>query len=443
MTATTVGTADAVEAVDAARRLLPALPPSAGSPATLAAHLALHPALTVPPGDDPVWGARIRRAVAESGLFGRGGAGFPTGAKWSPASTGRRRAMVVVNAMEGEPASAKDRVLLERAPHLVLDGAEVAAAVIGASDIVICVADRAHGPASSVERAIAERERAGTAGRRMSVQRPPGRYVTGEESALVGWLGNRRPLPVLRIDKSVPLEVARRPVLVHNAETLAQVALVARYGPQWFRRLGTLDAPGSTLVTVTGAVRTPAVLEVEYGTPIDDIVRRAGVTDELSAALIGGYGGAWLDGSDLSTAYAPGPMAAIGASCGVGIVVALPAGSCGIAETARVARYLAQESAGQCGPCVFGLAALADDLETLWAGSGDGGVVARIGGRAAQIEGRGACRHPDGAVRLVRSALTVFADDVRLHASGRPCRGHTAPSVLTFPEEYAPTGRAR
>jgi NADH:ubiquinone oxidoreductase subunit F (NADH-binding) len=93
------------------------------------------------------------------------------------------------------------------------------------------------------------------------------------------WLRNGRALPILRIDKSVPLEVARRPVLVHNAETLAQVALVARYGPEWFRRLGTLDAPGSTLVTVTGAVRTPGVLEVEYGTPVDDIVRRAGLDE--------------------------------------------------------------------------------------------------------------------------------------------------------------------
>jgi NADH:ubiquinone oxidoreductase subunit F (NADH-binding) len=428
--------------VDVTQRLLPVVPPVAGSPA-LAAHLAMHPALTVPSGDDPVWGDRIRQAVAESGLLGRGGAGFPTGAKWNSASTGRRRAMVVVNAMEGEPASAKDRVLMERSPHLVLDGAEVAAAVIGASDIVICLADGAHGPASSVTRAIAERERAGTVRRRMSVQRPPGRYVTGEESALVGWLRNGRALPILRIDKSVPLEVARRPVLVHNAETLAQVALVARYGPEWFRRLGTLDAPGSTLVTVTGAVRTPGVLEVEYGTPVDDIVRRAGVNDELSGALVGGYGGAWLDASDLSTAYAPGPMATMGASCGVGIVVALPATSCGIAETARVARYMAGQSAGQCGPCVFGLPALADDLEALWAGSGDGGVVARIEGRAAQIEGRGACRHPDGVVRLVRSALAVFADDVHQHASGRPCRGHAGGSVLTFPKEHAPTGRAR
>lgn len=431
-----------VMTVDVIQRLLPVVPPVTGSQA-LATHMATHPALTVPSGDDPVWGSRIRQAVADSGLLGRGGAGFPTGAKWNPASTSRRRAMVVVNAMEGEPASAKDRVLMERSPHLVLDGAEVAAAVIGASDVVICVADRADGPAASVTRAIAERERAGTARRRMSVQRPPGRYVTGEESALVGWLRNRHALPILRLDKSVPLEVARRPVLVHNAETLAQVALVARYGPEWFRRLGTPDAPGSTLVTVTGAVRTPGVLEVEYGTPVDEIVRRAGVTDELSGALIGGYGGAWLDASDLSTGYAPGPMAAIGASCGVGIVVALPATSCGIAETARVARYMALESAGQCGPCVFGLPALADDLEALWAGSVDGGVVARIEGRAAQIEGRGACRHPDGVVRLVRSALAVFADDVHQHASGRPCRGHAAGSVLTFPEEHVPTGRAR
>jgi NADH:ubiquinone oxidoreductase subunit F (NADH-binding) len=418
--------------LDPTRRLLTAAAVDGSAP-DLAAHHAAYGVLAPPRGDDPEWRARLWRAVTESGLAGRGGAGFPAGLKWDAVRDGRRRPTVVVNAMEGEPASAKDRVLLTRSPHLVLDGASVAAAVVGASEVVVCIPDDAPATARAVERAVAERERSGHGGVRTSVVRPPGRYVSGEESALASWMESGRALPVLRIDKSVPLSVGRRPVLVHNAETLSQVALIARYGPAWFRQVGTPEAPGTTLVTVTGAVGAPGVLEVELGTPVVDILGRAGLPGRLGGALLGGYGGSWLAPERLATPFAPGPLAEAGATLGVGIIVALPEDSCGIAETARVARYMAGQSAGQCGPCVFGLPALADDLERLAGGRSDPDLLARMGRRAGQIEGRGACRHPDGVVRLVRSALAVFADDVRSHAGGNPCPGHAAPTVMTLP----------
>jgi NADH:ubiquinone oxidoreductase subunit F (NADH-binding) len=343
--------------------------------------------------------------------------------------------------MEGEPASAKDRVLLGYTPHLVLDGADVAAAVIGASEIVVCVPDHNGPTAAAVQAAMAERSRTGGSRRRYSVERPPGRYVTGEESALVNWLDTRQPLPVLRIDKSVPLTLGRRPTLVHNAETLAQVALIVRHGPAWFQSAGTDGAPGTTLVTVTGAVRSPGVVEVELGTPIQDILERTGADRGLAGVLVGGYGGAWLGPAHLGTPYAPGPLRSAGATHGVGILVALPSSSCGLAETARVARYMAGESAGQCGPCVFGLPAIADDLDLLWSGRADAAVFDRLARRCAEVDGRGACRHPNGVVRLVRTALGVFADDARAHASGHPCAGAGAPTVLAFPRPPATAGR--
>ena len=397
-------------------------------------HWAQYGVLLIPDRDDPRWRESVREAVSASGLVGRGGAGFPSARKWASVSDSRRRPMVVVNAMEGEPASFKDRALLYRSPHLVLDGAEVVAAVVGASEVTICVADDNRSAAASVEQAVTERNIAGVARFRISVVRPPAGYVTGEESALVSWLDRQRALPMLRIDKSVALQVARRPVVVHNAETLAQLALIARHGPQWFRQVGTAEAPGSTLVTISGAVRDGAVFEVALGTPLIDILRGAGVESELSGVLLGGYGGAWLHPSLLATPYAPGPMTAAGATMGVGVIVALPAGSCGLAETARIARYMAGQSAGQCGPCVYGLPAVAGDLEQLAAGQEGPDVVSRILSRASTIEGRGACRHPDGVVRLVRSALAVFADDARAHAAGRPCPGHAGATVMRFPQ---------
>ena len=399
----------------------------------LSGHLGLHGPLVVPTRHDPVWSDSLLAEVAAAGLTGRGGGGFPAAAKWDALRRAGRRPVVVVNAMEGEPASAKDRVLLTYAPHLMLDGAEVAAAVIGAGEVVVCIADDNHGAAASVETALAERFRSMRSRRRITIERPPARYVAGEESALVNWIDTRRSLPSLRIDKSVPLTVGRRPVLVHNAETLSQLALIARHGPDWFRTAGTSDAPGTTLVTVSGAVRHPGVVEVELGTPVQDILARTGSDAGLAAVLVGGYGGAWLGPDQLMTPYAPGSLAAAGATHGVGILIALPTVSCGIAETARIARYMAGQSAGQCGPCVYGLPAIADDLELLGAGRADRGLPDRLTRRLGEVDGRGACRHPDGVVRLVRSALTVFADDARAHAAGHVCRGHAAATVLALP----------
>src|SRR6202035_3343105 len=169
------------------------------------------------------------------------------------------------------------------------------------------------------------------------------------------------------------------------------------------------------------------------GTTLGEIVRPAGPTGEVSAVLTGGFGGAWVPAAALNTAYAPGPMAGVGGVVGAGVLVVVTRGVCGIAETARVARYMAGESAGQCGPCVFGLPAVADDLERLAAGASHPDALRRLAMRVASVDGRGACRHPDGGARMVRSALSVFAADAAAHAAGQPCAFRNEPSVLRLP----------
>jgi NADH:ubiquinone oxidoreductase subunit F (NADH-binding) len=407
----------------------------------LSSHLALHGPLAVPPRHDQAWSDALLADVAAAGLTGRGGGGFPAAAKWEALRRAGRRPVVVVNAMEGEPASAKDRALLAWSPHLVLDGAEVVAALSGARSVVVCVADDRDASARAVRLAVAERSSAGAV-REVTVRRPPARYVTGEESALVHWLAAGDARPVLRVDKSVPLHLGRRPVLIHNAETLAQVALIVRHGAAWFRSAGVADAPGSTLVTVSGAVRTPGVVEIGLGTPVDEVVDRCGPIGPMAGYLVGGYGGAWLAPELASTPLTPASLARVGATLGVGVIVALPTASCGIAETARVTRWMAGQSAGQCGPCVYGLPAIAEDLELLAGGHADPGAIGRIDERARSVTGRGACRHPDGVARMVRSALDVFAADAAAHATGRPCAGRHAPSVLSFPTPPVLVGEA-
>jgi NADH:ubiquinone oxidoreductase subunit F (NADH-binding) len=379
------------------------------------------------------WREAFVSGLEASGLSGRGGAGFPAAIKLAVAHAGGRAGSVVVNAMEGEPASDKDKLLLIRCPHLVLDGAQLLAAASGSSRIFVCVPEGSEHAAAAVSAAIAER--AGTSHSPLpeTLVRPPDRYVAGEESALAEWLASGRSLPSFRPDKGTALRIGRRAALVHNAETLAHVAMIARTGPDAFRAHGVAEDPGTSLVTISGAVEHPGVVEVDRGTSLVDIANRATPLGPPRALLVGGYGGAWVGPAHFTIPYASLSLRAVGATAGVGIVVVLGPDACGITETARVVHYLAGQSAGQCGPCVYGLPAIADDLAQLARGDVDPSLLARLDRRVAQVDGRGACRHPDGAANLVRSALSVFGDDVRAHVRGTPCAHWNRATVLRFP----------
>lgn len=351
--------------------------------------------------------------VARSGLRGRGGAGFPLAAKLE-AVAGGRDAVVVANGCEGDPTSAKDRALLRRAPHLVLDGIALAAHVVGANEAHLAV--HAGSPlAASLAHAVAMRDDPVA----VAVAEVPGRFVASESTALASTLsgGAGKPTGVRTSRRGV----RGRRTLVSNVETLAHLALVARFGDDWFRRLGPSDSPGTQLVTVSGAVARPGVYEVASGTPVSDALELAGgERGPLSAVLAGGLGGVWLpieDAAELPLAHGVREL-----PLGVASLVALPADACGLAEAAAVLRHLARESVGQCGPCLFGLPAIAADLSDLASGTGDAALLDRLGRRLEVIPGRGACGHPDGAVQMAATALHTFSDDVAHHARGRACR---------------------
>ena len=356
--------------------------------------------------------------VEEAGLTGRGGAAFPTARKLAAVS-GRKQPVVVANGTEGEPASGKDKVLLVYTPHLVIDGAVLAARAVGAREAIIATTSATADV--SLARALGERRDRGVSIRRVRV---PASFVVGEETALVQYLNGGPPLPTFTPPRPFERGVRGAPTLVQNVETLAHLALIARHGSEWFREIGTPAEPGSALVTISGAVRAPGVHEIPIGLPLSSLLELAGgITEEPQAFLVGGYFGTWVAAADavgLRLANADVPL-------GARAIVALGHGACGIAETAAAARYLADESAGQCGPCVHGLAAVADDLERL---TGRDRVDAgRLRNRLALIAGRGACRHPDGAVKFVASALDVFSAELERHLGGRGCtrRAHVLP----------------
>ncbi len=257
----------------------------------------------------------------------------------------------------------------------------------------------------------------------------PSRYLSGESSAVVRALSGGPALPESRRVPTATSGVDGRPTLVQNVETLARVGLLAR---------SAVDAhhPTSLVTVVVGDRRT--VLEVGAGVTVSEVLQLGGwPTDDVpQAVLVGGYGGSWVAfdrARDLPVAEAS--MRRAGLSLGAGVLAPLPARACGVAEVARLAAYLAGAGARQCGPCLFGLGALSTTLTGLARGAGRRSDVRRLQGWAAEVTGRGACHHPDGAVRMVLSGLTTFAADVEAHRRGHPCPGAGAPGVLPVPEE--------
>ncbi len=363
---------------------------------------------------------RLIRLVEAAGLTGRGGAGFPSARKLAAVAAGKR-AVVVANGAEGEPLSSKDRVLLTRSPHLVLDGLQLVAEATSAAEAYAYVPEDlcAHITSALVERHGLDRVP-------VAVVPAPDTFISGEETAAASRLSGGLAIPRDKTRMVVTAGVRGRPTLVHNVETLAHLALAARRGPEWFREAGTADEPGTFLSTVSGAVASPGVYEFEYGIALEDLLAAAGgPTARLQAVLVGGYHGTWVPLSgEPSASAAPVSRAGLrpyGASPGAGVIAALPAATCGLVQTGRIVSYLAEQSAGQCGPCLNGLPRLAEAFDQLVASAGrpaPAAALAEVRRLAGLVEGRGACHHPDGTVRLVRSALETFSQDVLAHRAG-------------------------
>ncbi len=399
------------------------LPPVPGVPEDLRAHLARH-------GRPPYRGGRgmLIGSVEAAGLTGRGGAAFPTHRKLAIVAAARGRTVMVANGAESEPASRKDALLLRMAPHLVLDGLQLAAEAVGATEAHLYLHP---GTSHQVMRALAERYTARVDRLEVMVTDAPPRFLAGQESALVNRLGGGPALPTF-----VPPRVSERglggaPTLVQNVETLAHLALIARYGPRWFRELGTRGEPGTMLTTVHQADGKTHVIEAEIGTPLRTLL--SGQADH-QAVLLGGFHGTWMPAAAAATLNLDNQtLQRHGAAIGAGVIAALPADRCGLAEAARVVRYLAAESAGQCGPCLNGLPAIAGALAELAGPRPRHGTRQNAERWAGLVTGRGACGHPDGTVRFVRSALTVFAQEINRHERGQ-CSATNRRPFLPLPD---------
>lgn len=365
--------------------------------------------------------ASLIQELSSAGLTGRGGGGFPTAEKLRAARATRAR--LIVNACDGEYGSVKDLWVLEH--HLGEVEVALAAvhAEIGGKGTPLLAVRRGHSRLLDHAFGAADEFHAGNTGAprriRPRVMEVPARYVSSESSALAAFAAGADARPVHR---SLPLaEAGSRtspargsvrvpPTLVLNVETVWRIAQIMTRGAQWFRSFGTPEAPGPRLVTVTGDAPRTEVIDAAAGDYIADILQAARAGS--GAVSVDGLGGSWLPAADDPLWSQRPPVLG---PAGTGVLRVLPSHDCPLEQVEDLLRVAVNESAGQCGPCMFGLPALLHDWQELKAGRGRQEPLLR---HVLAVTGRGACGMPDGVARMVSSAVDVFEADIEAHAYG-------------------------
>ncbi len=384
----------------------------------------------------------VLAVVAASGLRGRGGAGFPTATKWRSVLEHRSATLpptVVVNAAEGEPGSYKDRAILAANPYRVLEGALIAALVVGADAVVVATKARFTAEVARLRAAADELAAAGWApGTSIDVVEGPEEYLFGEETALLEVVEGRLPFPRIAppwrrgVDEGVDDSAqpagaeltgsgsASSPALINNVETLANVALIVANGPEWFRELGTEGSPGTVVCTVTGHLERCGVAEVAMGTPLRALIEEVGgrpVSGEVTAVL-SGVSNALLPGSLLDTPLTYEAMEAAGSGLGSCGFIVFDASVDPVAVAHGVSRFLAVESCGQCTPCKQDGRAVSVALDRLRRSAPDERDLEAVGDHLRTIDEGARCFLATQHQRVVGSLLEHFPEAFAAHAGG-------------------------
>lgn len=377
----------------------------------------------------------IVQMVKDSGLRGRGGAGFSTGLKWSfiPKDPTIPK-YLCCNADEGEPGTFKDRGIIDHDPHLLIEGMAIASYAIGAASSYIYIRGEFAFGADRLEAAIKEATEKGYLGNNilgsgfshnMYVHKGFGAYICGEETALLesieGYRGQPRkkpPFPALS-------GLYAKPTVINNVETLACIPAIIEKGPKWFSSMGPEKSPGPKIFCVSGHVKKPGLYELPMGTTVRDLIFNycGGMLTnrELKAVIPGGVSAPLLTTRDLDTPLDFDSLAAKGSMLGSGAVIVMDESTCMVKTALIINRFFSHESCGKCTPCRDGTPWLTNILKRIEGGQGRQGDVEMLESLCTNIFGRTFCPLGDGAVMALRGALKNFRDEFQYHIDHKKC----------------------
>jgi NADH-quinone oxidoreductase subunit F len=371
--------------------------------------------------------------IEASGLRGRGGGGFPLARKLATARAAAAggSAYVVANAYDADPASPLARTILLKKPDLVIEGLAIAASAVGATSGYIYLHPEAAAARKAVERAL-ETAREGLGDLVVEIALGPGGFMGGEETALLAVLESRRAMARQRPPYPAIQGLLLRPTVISSAETLAALPLIVRDGAETFRRTGTAGSPGTKLVSVTGAVASPGVYEVAFGTTLGEIVERAGGASggrPLKGLHVGGPTGGILNATRTGVALDFETLKAAGTHLGSGQVRVVPPDVCIVNEAAKLFQYLAKETCGICVPCRVGTKRVGGILEGIYSDLGRADDLPWLGELADHLDKFSLCGFGITSASILRTTMTEFADDYRSHISEHRCpTGTCAPA---------------
>lgn len=377
----------------------------------------------------------VIQEISESGLRGRGGAGFPTGTKWTFASEcAEQPHYVVLNGGEDEPGSKKDRVLMENLPHLVLEGVIVASYAVGASTAYLYINKAYQAAHDSMSEALTEAKAAGYCGKNILgadfgleivfVAAPPN-YVAGEDSAALEVIEAKQPLPRQKPPFPATAGLFGKPTAVNNVETLANVPPIIAKGTKWYRSFGTPESPGTMIFSLNDDVNRPGIYELPFGSSLRFLIEECGggVRDgkTIKAILPGGPSSAFLPADKIDIPLDHNSLRAAGSAIGCGVVRVVTEGSCIVEEVLHIADFFAAESCGQCPACRMETSTLAALLKKVQQGQGGQPLLEQFGKIISFNKGKGFCALINMPGPPIESALKLFRSDFDFHLANGRC----------------------
>ena len=377
----------------------------------------------------------VIKLISEAGLRGRGGAGFPTGRKWAlTRECAEQPRYFVMNGGEDEPGSKKDRVLMEYLPHLVVEGAIIAAYAVGAAKVFFYINARYDAATRAITHALAEAKRAGYCGQNIGgsnfsldieIVPAPHNYVAGEDTAVLEVIEGKAPLPRQKPPFPVTVGLFGKPTSVNNVETVANVAPIILHGVDWYRRFGTPESPGTMIFSLGDDVKRPGIYELPYGTTLRYLIEACGggTRDDkkIKAIMPAAPSSAFLPADKIDTPLDPNSMREAGSALGCGVVRVISEGTCMVEEVLKVSEFFTAESCGQCPACRMETNTLTALLKKVQQGQGGQPILEQFGKILAFNKGKGFCNLIAMPGPPIESAIKLFPDDFAAHLNTGRC----------------------